>query len=511
MSSRKSSGGGVFIPCGSKPCGSKPRSLLLCSLLLCSAVLGGCKVTSEDVETWKGTVKGPGKLVAVLLADKYGIPLRSRAGLALIEMERGDVAGVQELQRAIQKLEPLERNSILDAMVPGLQKHLAARSSKSGEGPAPVEIRAKDASFFLITHATPASRQALTAAVIDWFTADFNGRSLAGNFSAEQVVRSLGSPAASMLVDALHAKLPSPALVKLTELVGQLGDPSAKQRAAQRLVAIEREMETDAYLDWLRGEIREQIKKGTAVDEKRVDRAARVNRENFIADGALLAMKHLATEPAVSNRLLEIASSAEASVARRTRALQALEGRAGPEHLDKLLALALGETNPTPVRDYAFDRVGDVRSKKAIPPMWSLVQNAQNPRLRWRAGELVLAIGGNEVVAEFLGKLPRGRDIGYLPEELEGYATRMGQMNPLPRGTLREQLSSPDWWNRVLALTFFERKGGQSDIALLRRLVGDTTPVKGKGWEQGHTVGKSAKNAIAALSKRLQAAATVVN
>ena len=82
----------------------------------------------------------------------------------------------------------------------------------------------------------------------------------------------------------------------------------------------------------------------------------------------------------------------------------------------------------------AFDRVGDIRSPEAIPQMWPLVQDGSdaNQRVRWRAAEMILAIGGREVVREFFERLPVAEAIKYEPEELEGYATRMSQMTPPP-------------------------------------------------------------------------------
>jgi hypothetical protein len=186
-------------------------------------------------------------------------------------------------------------------------------------------------------------------------------------------------------------------------------------------------------------------------------------------------------------------------------ALQALEGNALKEHLKPLLDLALDARNPAAVRDYAFDRVGDIRSPEAIAPMWALVQDANNSRLRWRAGELVLAIGGNRILSEFFSKLP-SRRVTYEPEELEGYAARLSQMNPLPREAAKAQLSSPDWWDRVIAIKFLERRGTEKDTALLQRFVNDDTEVKGKRWPKGETVGKVAKAALTSLQERLKQA-----
>ena len=269
-------------------------------------------------------------------------------------------------------------------------------------------------------------------------------------------------------------------------------------------MAIEAEMRGDAFLQWLKGQITEQLGKDATADAARVENAAKLNREKFIDEGAIPAMANLADQPAVSARLLAIAADKDPDLAaRRTRALQALEGKVNESQLEQLMALALDPASPISVQDYAFDRVGDIRSPKAIPPLWPLVQDAQKQRLRWRAGELVLAIGGPGVLPEFFAKLPSGGDVAYEPEELEGYAARMGQMAPLPVSIATAQLGSPNWWGRVTALYFFERKGTEADVAMLTRLESDPATAHGKGWPAGTTVGKVAKQAIAGLRERL--------
>jgi hypothetical protein len=488
------------------------RDFTLAIGMMAAVAASGCKVTQNDVDTWKGTVKGPGKMVAVMLADKYDPELRGYAALALVDMERHDVDGVAELINALQKLDSKTREEIIQRVTPGLIKLMNSGAASGAQaaadpnaGPPPRQIRAKDAAFVLTQYAGKDTRKQLIDAVMHWYTVDFNGRSLSGNYSAEQVVRAFGSAGAVTLVEALNARAPQQALMKLAELIGQLGDPATKQRAAQKLVAIEAEMYTAPFLDWIKGQIVQQLGDAAKKDPARVEKAAALNRDKFIDEGAIPAMKYLADEPEVTARLLAIASdkSGAANTDRRTRALQALEGKVSEAQLDALLALALDPTSPTTVQDYAFDRVADIRSPKAIPPMWPLVQDAQKQRLRWRAGELVLAIGGNAVLSEFFAKLPGGADVAYEPEELEGYALRMGQMAPLPTAIAGAQLASPDWWDRVIALHFFERKGSQSDVAVISRLLGDTTAVKGKNWDPGMTVGKVAKEALDGLRERL--------
>lgn len=496
----------------------RPQPTLILELLLVVTLAGslGCKVTGDDIEYWKGTVKGPGKIVAVILSDAYPLELRTQGALALVEMERSDVDGVAELQRAVQQLDPETRQQIIDGMSEGLEQLMRGGDTAQADpniGPPAAQIRAKDAAYLLITHAQGPTRERLVAAVVGWYVADFNGRSLAGNYSAEQIIRSLGAQAAGMLVDGMNAQMPQPALVKLAELIAQLGNDETKQRAAARLVEIEQHMEGDEFLDWLKGKVVEAMhdqNPDAQIDQNRVNAIATLNRESFITQGALPAMKHLASEGVVAERLIAIAmnpDTSEAMVARRQTALQALEGNAKEEHLDRLLELALSNEVPVAVRDYAFDRVGDIRSARAIPRMWPLVEAGDDDaqRIRWRAGEMVLAIGGPNVVAEFFTKLPSGADVKYEPEELEGYATRMAQMNPAPTNLVRGQLSSPNWYNRVIALRYFERKGTEDDIRAMQRLSRDTAAVKGERWEGMRLadVGDVADQAIEGLRTRL--------
>ena len=78
-------------------------------------------------------------------------------------------------------------------------------------------------------------------------------------------------------------------------------------------------------------------------------------------------------------------------------------------------------------------------------------------------------------------------------------------MNPPPTRVVRGQLSSPHWYNRVVALRYFERKGEESDIVAMRRLLRDNDEVVGTGWARLEltTVGQVAEAATTALRERL--------
>ena len=511
--------------------GWRAKIIVLCAA---GALLAGCKVNSDDVQYWKDTVKGPARLSALIGSDRYSLELRTEAALAIVEMDRNDVDALSLLKKSLDDLraeDPAASQAIVAGMVPRLQALLASEQSDESNGPDPVQVRAKDASYMVIPYAPDETREALVTSVLRWYAADFQGRSLAGDYSAEQVTRALGAQAASQLVDALHEKMAPAAMIKIAEIIGESGDADAKKRAGDRLVAIEKEMEKPTFVKWLGDEIRLSLREsGEPADDKRVNALALFNRESYINNGALPAMRHLGDQPVVATRLLRIADTkpgpndAKAWVerlnARRATALKALDGHVTRTHLNRLLAIALDPSNPIEVRDYAFDRVGDIHSRAAIPKLWPLVQrvgcsdagctsaNKLDKRLRWRAGELVLSLGGPGIIEQFSQRLPSASGIQYEPEELEGYATRMSQMTPPPTPTVTGLLESQQWWNRVVALRYLERRGGDSDVPAMKRLMSDEVQVSGEGWSELNPpvkkVGDVADAAITALRTREQ-------
>lgn len=506
---------------------------MLCTTA-CLLLAASCKVDSDDVQEWKNTVKGPGRLSAVVGSDHYSTELRTEAALAIVEMERADVDAPSLLKKSLDDLratDPAASQAIVDGMVPRLVALLSSGTDESGAAEEAVQVRAKDASYMVIPYATEASRQELVRAVLGWYSADFERRSLLGDYSAEQVTRALGADAARQLVDALHEKMTPAAMIKIAEIIGDTGDAETKKRAGDRLVAIEAEMEKSAFVQWLGEQIRASLEaSGEPTDDSRVTALALFNRESYINNGALPAMRHLGDQEAVAARLLRIADTrpgagdpeawVERLNVRRANALRALEGHVTSAHLNRLLSIALDSTNPIEVRDYAFDRVGDIHSTRAIPRLWPLVEqsgctsascssaNKLEKRLRWRAGELVLGLGGPSIIEQFSQRLPSASGIQYEPEELEGYATRMSQMTPPPTSTAIEWLDSQQWWNRVVALRYLERRGGESDVPAMQRLMSDEAQVTGDGWSMLNppvkTVGDVAEASIDALRTREQ-------
>ena len=492
--------------------------------LVLGLLLGACAITEADIENWKGTVRGPGRIVAVLSAPRYHDELRVDAGLALVEMERTDVDGVSELQVAVRALPEDDRTRIVDGMAPGLLALMrgegaAASATPPGpnDPPPPIEVRAKDASFLILQYASAPVRQQLTDGVVGWFTVDFNGRSLSGNFSAEQVVRQLGAAACGQLVDAMNPHVPQAALVQIALLISQLADDATKARAADRIVAIEREMEAAEFGTWLHDRIANQATaQSRTLTEAQLTTALELNREQFITLGALPAMHNLGAQAPVQARLMEMVqvttptppTTAAALESRRVTALQALEGHTPAGATPAILAIALNAQTPDRVRDYAFDRIADSHDRSIIPQLWPLATqtNAENDhtiwRVRWRVGALLLTLGGRDIVSEWFTRLPVGEHIRYAREELHGYAERLAQIRPEPSAAVRAQLANASWAHQVIALYYFDRAGVEADIATLQPMVASTVATHGDHWTTHATIGNVATDAIAAIRDR---------
>jgi hypothetical protein len=496
--------------------------VFLAFALFSTGALTGCAIGSDDIQHWKQTQKGPEKILKVMSSDRYAIELRSEAALAMVELDRTDVAGLHELATTLDAMASSEPQAV-EAIVRDLAPRLSSMmKGKPGEPATPAQVRAKDAAFKLVPFAEGQVRDQLIGDLVAFYVEDFPARSLAGDVSAEQVARKLGDVAVSRMIDAMSAKMPPEALTKLAELMAELGDAATKERAAERLVAIQREMESDEYLAWLTEEIKaQQAAQPEALDEARLSAMASLNREKFINQGALAAMKRLAGQEKVAARLLEVAADKPSSEGpellveiandRRKTALLALEGNAKPSHLSRLLPIALDADDSLEVRDHAFDRIAETKSTDAIAPMWPLVQSSVNEelpkRLRWRAGELVLALGGPAIVEEFLRKLPAGPMVEYEPAELGGYAAKMAAMSEPPTAALRNALRGGPWFRSVIAARYLAERGEASDRALLQQLAGSRLGLVGDGWDrvdpQQKTVGDVARTASATLEKRL--------
>lgn len=499
------------------------KFLPLVGLLVSLALIGGCKVTPEDIEEWKGTVKGPQKLCAVISSDRYPLELRSQAALALVELDRDidieqngeERAAVEVLRDTLQRIDNEDTRkditeTIADQIIALMQNadRPQAQVDPNFTGPPPHQVRAKDAAFLLANAnlSRRATRNRLTDAIVDWYVADFSQRYMAGRYPAPDVMRALGSRAAAKLVDALNARLPTQTLEQVTELIVELGNAETRQAAGERLVAVQREMQTTEFNEWIQSELRSRLEEGQEVSDERLRSSANSSQETLI-NGALSAMRKIAAEASVGARLVEIAEDTNAPIGRRTNALLALEGNPPRDARDRLARLATNRTNDPGLRNAAFGRLTDLRDRNVLPMLWPLVELSATTRTetteRGMATDVALLVSGAQGASEVLRRLPAGRTPYFSSQELNGYGLAVSQMNPSPGDAMRGLLSSSNWWLRVIALRYLQHAGTADDIARMDALKTDSQSTNGPDWGELNTVGKVAEHAIVQLRERL--------
>lgn len=502
---------------------------------LAAAVLmlaAGCGVTDNDIEHWKHTQRGPNKITTVLVQPSYPLAMRVHAARALIEMKHPNVNGLERLQEALQRMPSSEREQIVHALIPELNTMMRAQGSTPNQGPTEMQIKAKDAAFVLIrgdgrsSFASAEDRTALSTQVLDWLLADFNSRALAGSYTAEQVVNGIGPSSTERLTNAINSSDDAiPVVVEIAKLINGVGTAENKQAGVARIVAVAREVEGDAITPRLRTKARQLL---TAAQDARnvtdevVNRGAERLRDQYLT--VIFEAIRTLGQSNGTDYLLAVARNAQAPLARRKAALNAMAGNMSASHTAGLLEIVnctVGPTCDVELRGTAVDRVGETRDRNVVPQLFTLFDGANGNAadngytLRWKLGEAILKLGGAGVINDFVTHLTAPRPApftGYTFAELNGEAQALGDMTPPPRDAMRAQLSNnanpvPA---RLLALMFLGIKGEDRDLALLQGLSSDATPIPalGEGWtaEQLTTVGAVATRARSQLQTALRAA-----
>ncbi len=513
---------------------NRRRAAALAALMWVAA---GCAVGDDDIEHWKHTQRGPRKITTVLVESRYAQPLRVHAARALVEMKHPNANGLELLATAMQAMPASEREGIVHALLPELQRMMTAGTQTSptaASGPSEPMIKAKDAAYVLLrgdgraSFASAEDRAALANLLLDWLLADFNQRALAGSYTAEQTVNAIGSSAAERLTRALTSDDNAiPVSVEISRLINGVGTPQGKQAAVSALVRNATEIASPAATARLRTKVIAllTVPGRDPPAEARIVTSIEALRSQYLTV-LFEAIKTLA-QPNGTEYLLTVARDAAAPIERRRLALAAMTGAVTAANVPALMeiynACPAGSPNTgaqcdVELRGLAIDRVGDTRSRETVPALLGLFDQAngtaadQGFTLRWKIGEAIIRLGGAGVVSDFMTHLATARPApfaGYTFAEINGEAQALGDISPPPRAALRAYTAASNPQPvRLLAMLFLGIKGEAQDIALLQSFAGDTTPVVGEAWsgDNPSTVGAVATRSKDNLQNALRAA-----
>lgn len=470
--------------------------------MLTATSLGACRVSESDVHRWESTERGPHKLVAVVTHDKYSWELRTEAALSLIRMSpRGGVRqGIKyladrykdedgiERPGALVQLSEESRRKVVDLLAPELIKQMQApppaRTPDNRLPPDPT-VPYKDAAFAMLSHEPPLvgndkTRADLAAALTQWAQTGFEDRieNSAQQFGIEQMMRFLGAPSVKALPQMIDEK--AYRIDRIAGLVAELGDPDAKLRASNALVALAKKVDSPEWMKAKTQEVTEHNKKsGVQANEAQVSQQVSKILDRRLNEEIFPAMKKVGGRPAV-DFLFGYAADTKHPEERRKLALAALEGRLeknNPQDLERMFAIAKEENTPDGVRDVAFARLGEFNKDQILPKLYTLFEN-KKWKVRWVAASLALRTINTKQIPEFMGHLPKSSGVKMGMSEPLTYGPLIAKMegDPKPKDVIAPFLASRDFGAKVTAASYYY-EGKAADVGLLKPLEDDGTPV----------------------------------
>lgn len=350
-------------------------AIVIAQLALASVAAIGCDPTPDKIARWKETERGPGKLRDAVRRSGLDPSLRAQALVALVEVGMAGDA-VDDLKSA----EAGERRAVIHEAVPRLAE-VARGSGVAGAATTRAQREAKDALFALRGDAAPEDRAAADAALIEWTTADLEGRMSAGAHSSEQILLAIGPKAAPRLAELMQPG--SSQMVAAAVILGKIADRDASARAADALI--------------------ERIRKAgpRGLDDASLQALGLVGGPRataFLVDQAEHA-------PAAATRQKALLALAQGNLAVGDSALQAAA-----------LRIAGDKKAPGNVREAAFALLEKMPT--ALSGLIALMRDPDET-VRWRAVEAALAAGKEKAVVPVLEALnPAGK---YKPEDLDSY------------------------------------------------------------------------------------------
>ncbi len=469
-----------------------------------SALVTGCAVSESDVHRWESTVRGPYKLVAVVLHDKYSWPLRIEAALALIRMppRGGRRMGISYLcekykddemndqDGALATLPEDARRKVVAGMVPvmitEIQKPPPARKPDGTVDPDP-SIPFKDAAFAMLSHepslvSDPKAKEDLVAALNQWVQTDFENRieNSAQQYGVEQIMRFLGAGSVRSLPGLINES--STKVDKITSLVADLGDADTKQKGSDALVALAKRIDSQGWYDKQKPIVADSdAKSGAKVTPQQLDNQIKQYQDQELTK-VFGSMKRLGGRPVV-DYCLAYGSDPKNSADRRQAALAALEGRIDKNNTgdtDKLFAIAKDDNTPDSVRDQAFNRLGELPKELIVTKLYTLF-DSKKWKVRWVAADLILKTMTTRDVPDFMRHLPQTAATKMGMSEFTSYGSIILSRDapagaPKPKDLINQYLGAHDLPSKLTALGAYYG-GSKGDLGKVVALEGDTAPV----------------------------------
>jgi hypothetical protein len=417
--------------------------------------LSACEsVSSEKIEQWKGTQKGPPRIEEALRSAGLAPSLRAEAAAAL-----ADLGMPEKVDEVMAALPANERWEILKSLIP---LHIKTMEN----APVPKARDARDGLFSVRQYAQPDDQKQIDAAILISVEKDLkDGRFAGGRHSQEKMLVAIGTPSGPMLVRLLSD--PKAPYKGLAELLLKVGDESARDKGGGALVR-------------------------RAVAEHEIP------NDMWIALGTLGGQ---GVTEFLTQKLVK-APPAEAALAAK-----ALQQARYPSLLPLALKIAADPKANNLVRDEVFGVVEKIGGPAAQKGLVDIIGNDKKDLVRYRAFEAALEAGKVEAVQPALQAF--SDKLSFKKEDVMDFLVKdISKLGVAARPAVLSALSSPAALARITAVWALEAPlanprqslGTASDAAAVLKLADDKASLK--GFPAGLTVGSEAKRVAAVLQKR---------
>lgn len=426
------------------------RSLLLLAALGAGAVAACAKPTSDNIQLWKTTQKGPERLHDALTDRTVAARLRAEAAVALVDIGHAD-----EVDAVMAQLPVDERAEILKTLIPTYEVAM--------KDPTPDKsLAARDALFAIRAYATPEEQRGVDAALLPAIANDLrSGHLRNGRHSIEKVLTAIGPDSGKMLAEVLAD--PSPSYPLSADLLGKVGDDAARNAGATALIA-------------------------RAQKERTKDKP--VPPAMWRAIGSIGG-------PAAAKFLQERSLGADKDEA--AMAVRALGQRRDAAVLPFALKVA-GDTKADKlIRDEMFGVIEGIGGLEARKGLITIISSDREELVRYRAFEVVLSTSKAEGIIPALDAFPAGA--AYKKVDVDDLLVRLiEKLGASARPVLVRALESRAPLTRMTAVMALEELGGAAEAPALTKIAGDSTALK--GFPPGETIGKQASRVAEALKKK---------
>jgi len=433
----------------------RPMRLLSVVVAFGVAISACDSPTSEKIQVWKGTEKGPDKIEAALASASVPASLRAEAAAALV-----DIGRPEKVDSILADLAPGQRDEVLKPLI---DVYIKVMSSPQ----LPKARDARDALFSARQYASPEEQQRIDGVLLASIEKDLrDGRFAGGRHSLDKMLSTIGSPSGPMLVRLLAD--PKTPYRGLAELLAKVGDEAVRDKGGAALIGrigAGRVMPNDLWISL-------GLIGGPTVAQFLSDKMEKGPPGDAVAAAKAMQQSRF---PGALPLALKIASDAKADKELRGEAFGVIEKIGGPEALKGLLRIIAEDKNDI-VRYRAHEAALEVGKADAILP----ALQAFSPKLSFK----------REDVVDFLVK-----DISKLGAKAKPQViAALAAPSVLARMTAVLALEAP------LPSNPKGHMGGSEDAAALSRLAGDAGTIK--GFPSGMTVGSEAKRVAAILDNK---------